>query len=114
MDDIRKDREPLVMSSRKYLIRLRLDQSEHERFLKKVGESGLSQSAFMRRLINGATLVQRPCEHHGELLSVLSDISNGVGEILRRSQAGEPLSAQDAARLQTLISDAWRVVTERY
>lgn len=102
------------MSNRKHLIRLRLNQAEHDQFIKLVEESGLSQSAFMRQLINGATLVQRPCEHHGELLSSLSDISNIVGEILRCSQAEETLTAQDAAKLQTLLSDTWRIVSERY
>lgn len=102
------------MSHRKYLIRLRLSSSEHSLFMRKVEESGLSQAAFIRRLINGATLAQRPCEHHGELLSTLSDISNGVGEILRHSRAGDTLTEQDSNRLHTLISDAWRVVSERY
>jgi hypothetical protein len=102
------------MNNRKHLIRLRLSDSEYGLFLHKVEESGLSQSAFMRRLINGATLVQRPCEHHGELLSRLSDISNGMGEILRRAQASDTVTDQDTAMLRQLITDTWGVVSERY
>lgn len=102
------------MHSEKRLIRLRLSLNEHVLFMRKVEESGLSQSAFMRRLINGAVLSSRPCAHHAELLSVLSVLSNDAGEILKRLREQGALPEQEAERLRRLLADTWLTIAEKY
>lgn len=110
-DDL-PDTPPTHKDSRK-LVRLRLNEEEHAAFMKKVNASGLSQSAYMRKLLNGKEVFARPCEHHAELLSTLTNISNDVGELVRHShQRG--LSERDISELRKLISDTWLIVSQRY
>lgn len=102
------------MHSEKRLIRLRLRLNEHVLFMRKVEESGLSQSAFIRRLIDGASLPSRPCEHHAELLSKLSTLSNDASESLKRLREQGALPEREAERLRKLLADTWLIIAEKY
>lgn len=102
------------MRTRKHVIALYFNEKELAELRKRMQSTGLSFQAYAHKALFDKPIAQRPCEHHGELLSTLSDISNGVGEILRRSQAGEALTEQDTMELHRLISETWHIVSERY
>jgi len=100
--------------TRKHVIALYFNEKELVELRKRLQSTGLSFQAYAHKALFDNPIAQRPCEHHGELLSTLSDISNGVGEILRRSREGGALSEQDADELRKLITDTWHIVSERY
>lgn len=102
------------MKNRPHIITVRLNQAEYDHLNEQAEKSTVSKEALMRSLIMGLNIHSRPCKHHGKLLSTLSDISNGVNEILRRSRTGEALKEKDIALLRKLLTDTWQIMSERY
>lgn len=102
------------MRKRNHVMAIYLNDKELGDLKKRLRLSGLSFQAYACHALLDKTIAERPCEHHGELLAALSNISNGVNEILRRSRAGDALTDEDAAMLRKLITDAWHIVSERY
>ena len=102
------------MRKRNHVLVVYLGDNELDDLRKRINQSGLSFQAYARKSMLDKKIAERPCEHHAELLSTLSDISNGVGVILRRVGSDSPLTERDIAELRKLITDTWHIVSERY
>lgn len=92
----------------KHLIRFRLTDKEYETFKAQVKQSGLSQNTFLRKLIRGCKLSQRPCEHHAELLNKMSDLSNAAQWALRRMSESDVIE-QAPSRICPVLAPVRRI-----
>ncbi|MEG1884209.1 MAG: hypothetical protein RR224_10895 [Clostridia bacterium] len=98
----------------KHLIRFRLTDKEYEVFKAQVEQSGLSQNTFLRKLVRGCKISQRPCEHHAELLNKMTDLSNAAQWTLRRMSENDAIEQSQVDELQEILSQTWLLISERY
>lgn len=69
------------MRKRHYRARVWLDKNEFAQFIRNVERSGLSQEAYLRRLITGYTLKESPPLVYHELIRQLSAIGRNINQI---------------------------------
>jgi len=94
------------MRKRNRQIILRLDDNEHERFLRIVKKSGVSQSAYLRNLINGLIPTDLPPPDYHKMMNELRAIGNNMNQI---SQKAHVLNVIDSKRYDeafTLLKEA--------
>ena len=62
------------MRTRNHDVKIRMNDKEYDRFKKKVKKTGLSQQAFLKKLIDGAEIKERPGIRFFEILTGLQSI----------------------------------------
>ena len=97
------------MEKRNNCIILRLSQKELEELNIKVTKSGLSRESFIRQVLSGATLSERPSKDLLQVIKQLQYISNNMNQIAMRANATNMVDAlsyrNEVNKLQLLISD---------
>ena len=73
------------MRKRNNQIILRLNDNEHERFMRIVKKSGLSQSAYLRSLINGYIPTDLPPPDYYKMMNELRAIGNNMNQIAQKA-----------------------------
>ena len=69
------------MRERNHFVGLWLDEKEYGHLNEQCSVTGLSISAFVRKLINGTRLRPRPPDQYSALLRELSAIGNNINQI---------------------------------
>mgnify|MGYP003291232029 FL=1 len=97
------------MEKRNNCVILRLSQKELEELNIKVTKSGLSREGFIRQVLSGATLSERPSKDLLQVIKQLQYISNNMNQIAMRANATNMVDAlsyrNEVNKLQLLISD---------
>ena len=71
------------MRKRNHIIPLHLNKKELAHLEAQVKTSGLPREEFLRSLILGAQLREKPCPHHPELLRKISGLCNNANQLAR-------------------------------
>ena len=71
------------MRKRNHIIPLHLNKKELAHLEAQVKISGLAREEFLRSLILGAQLREKPCPHHPELLRKISGLCNNANQLAR-------------------------------
>lgn len=75
------------MRKRNVQVLFRLDKKEAQDFQKKVKKSGLSKEAFLRQIIAGYELHEKPDDKFYDSMRELSAIGNRVNQIAAKANA---------------------------
>ena len=90
------------MRKRNIQILFRLDKKEAQDFQKKVRKSGLTKEAFLRQMIAGYTLHEKPDAGFYDALRELSSIGNRVNQLAAKANAlnfiDAPMLKEEAKR----------------
>ena len=65
----------------------RVDDEEYEKFLQNVNRAGTTKSAFLRDLINGVTIKEKPDREFYETMKQMIRIGNNLNQIARKANA---------------------------
>lgn len=74
--------------------------------------AGISQAAFLRRLILGREIKPKPPEEYAALLRELSAIGNNINQLAKLAntrKTARPGQMEEAVRL---VREAWRLVKD--
>lgn len=66
--------EVVKIRTRTYDVKIRMNDKEYEKFIKQVKKTGLSQQAFLRKLLDGAEIRQQPDVDFFEFIKELQRI----------------------------------------
>ncbi len=97
------------MRKRHIQIITRLDSTEYEHLKKRVKKSGLSQSAYIRHLINGLVPTDTPPPDYFAMMKELRHIGVNLNQI---AQKAHTLNALDVKRYDNNIAMLNRSVVE--
>lgn len=67
-------------------IKVRLTQKEFERLNELVTATGLSREQFVRELLSGAKVKEKPPAEYGEILRELRRIGSNINQLLIKSR----------------------------
>ena len=80
--------------SEKYKLCLRLNEEERERLERDAQRCGLTRNAYLRRLITGSEVRERPNQEIKALRTEIHQIGNNINQFtricLRRKRGGRP------------------------
>ena len=71
------------MRKRNHLIRFRLDDTEHAKFLEDVEKTGLTQQAFLKLLVSGYAPKEKPPPDYYAMTTELRRVGNNLNQIAR-------------------------------
>ena|ERR1035437_7816533 len=69
------------MRKRNHYVMVRMSDDELQRFRSQVSKSGLSQEAFIRKLLNGYQIKEFPPMEYRELIRQLCAIGNSLNQV---------------------------------
>ena len=95
--------------SQKYEICLRLDEKEKERLETDAKRCGLTRNAYLRRLITGSEIKERPKEEIKLLRTEIHQIANNINQFTRIANACGA-DAQDVRRIQQSMNQVYALM----
>jgi len=75
------------MRKRSIQIITRLDEAEHEQFMKRVEKTGLSQEGYVRHLIRGFVPTEKPPPDYFTMMKELHRIGVNLNQIAQKANA---------------------------
>ncbi len=100
------------MKNRKQKITVRLTKSEKAHLEQQAWLSGMAMEPFIRSLIAGCKIRERPPEYWGELIRQLSAIGNNVNQIAHVANAAYDVPSPALEETLRLMREVWEIVKE--
>ena len=97
--------------AKKYEICLRLNQAEAAKLRVDAKRCGLSKTAYLRRLLNGSVVRERPTESIDKLRTEVHHIGNNINQLARKFNAGFG-TKEDARQAVELMEQVYRLMYE--
>ena len=94
---------------KKYEICLRLDEEEKERLERDAKRCGLTRNAYLRRLIAGSAVRERPSEEIKLLRDEIHQIGNNINQIARSVNMGIA-NPEDAKNGLTMLKNVYELM----
>ncbi|HIT87600.1 MAG TPA: plasmid mobilization relaxosome protein MobC [Candidatus Coprocola pullicola] len=98
------------MKRRNNKVTVRLTNAEKQHLEKQAYVAGMNMEQFIRNLIAGSNLKERPPEYWKEVVSQLSAIGNNINQIAHNTNITKTVSNSDMERTLSLMGDVWNVV----
>ena len=100
------------MQKRTQQITIRLTKQEKNHLNKQAQLAGVKIEPFVRNLIAGSYIRERPAEYWGEMIRQLSAIGNNINQIAHIANATESVDKEELQETQRLIKEVWKIVKE--
>lgn len=100
------------MKQRKEKVTVRLTRSEKEYLEKQAWLAGMGMEPFIRGLIAGSHLRERPPEYWRGLIQQLSAIGNNINQIARQCNSVQSVSNAELEETLALMREVWKMVKE--
>ena len=100
------------MQKRTQQITVRLTKQEKSHLDKQVRLAGMKIEPFVRNLIAGSNIKERPAEYWGEMIRQLSAIGNNINQIAHIANATERIDIGELQETQRLMKEVWKIVKE--
>ena len=100
------------MKQRKEKVTVRLTRSEKEYLEKQAWLAGMGMEPFIRGLIAGSHLRERPPEYWRSLIQQLSAIGNNINQIAHNSNITQSVSNAEMKETLALMREVWEMVKE--
>lgn len=100
------------MQKRTQQITVRLTKQEKDHLDKQARLAGMKMEPFVRNLIAGSYIRERPAEYWGEMIRQLSAIGNNINQIAHIANATESVDKEELQETQRLIKEVWKIVKE--
>ena len=94
------------------IVKVYLNEEEHRYLKGHVKLSGFTTELYLRRLIAGKEIRQRPPEKMTDLLRQLSAIGNNINQIAKVANTYKNISQDELKNMQRMIKDIWLKVEE--
>ena len=98
------------MKRRNNKVTVRLTNAEKQHLEKQAYVAGMNMEQFIRNLIDGSNIKERPSEYWKEVVSQLSAIGNNINQIAHNTNITKTVSNSDMERTLSLMGDVWNVV----
>lgn len=98
------------MVTRTEKITFRMTPKEKEQLKKKVAASSLKMEPFIRALIAGKEINERPPDGWAEAVRQLSAIGNNINQIARIANTNGIIDISAISEIQNMHSEIWRMV----
>ena len=100
------------MQKRTQQITVRLTKQEKNHLDRQVKLAGMKMEPFVRKLISGSNIRERPAEYWGEMIRQLSSIVNNFNQIAHIANATECIGVDQLEETQRLMKEVWEIVKE--
>ena len=100
------------MRKRSHFIGLWLDDAEYTHLMGQCRISGLTASAYVRKLIMGSQILPRPPDELPKLLRQLSGIANNINQIAHNTNARKNTTDGDYRELSRLVREAYSLIKD--
>lgn len=98
------------MRKRPIRVAVRLNEQEHRHLKEQVELSGFSTEKYLRGLIAGSKIKQRPPGELPALLRQLSAIGNNINQIAKIANTYKCVREEDIERITSMQSEIWRSI----
>lgn len=102
-------REVNTLRKRSIRVSVRFNQSEHDRFIKLVEDSGLSQEEYLRQLVRGVVPRNAPPPDYYKMMRQLYHIGNSLNQIAKKAHV---LNVMDVKRYDKAVAEFEQAVNE--
>ena len=93
-------------------ITVRLTKDEKDYLKRQARLAGVKMEPFVRNLITGSNIRERPVEYWGEVIRQLSAIGNNINQIVHIANATECIDIGELQETQSLMKEVWKIVKE--
>lgn len=100
------------MQKRTQQITVRLTKQEKNHLDKQARLAGMKIEPFVRILIAGSNIRERPSDYWGEMIRQLSAIGNNINQIAHIANATECIDIGELQEAQRLMKEVWKIVKE--
>lgn len=87
-----------------------LTDKEYTHLQNQAAIAGRKIDPFIRELIRGSELKERPSEMWVELLRHLAAIGNNINQIAKATNSGQVIGADELLQIQQMQSEIWQKV----
>ena len=98
------------MKRRNNKVTVRLTNAEKQHLEKQAYATGMNMEQFIRNLISGSNLRERPSEYWKEVVSQLSAIGNNINQIAHNTNIAKNVNDTDMRETLSLMNDVWNIV----
>ncbi len=98
------------MKRRNNKVTVRLTNAEKQHLEKQAYATGMNMEQFIRNLISGSNLRERPSEYWKEVVSQLSAIGNNINQIAHNTNITKNVNDTDMRETLSLMNDVWNIV----
>lgn len=98
------------MRKRTHVIPVHLNAGELSHLNAQVKLSGLNREEFLRSLILGAQLREKPCPHHPELLRKISGLCNNANQLARVANTYGRAGQKSIDEMTRIAREIWKEV----
>ena len=98
------------MKRRNNKVTVRLTNAEKQHLEKQAYATGMNMEQFIRNLISGSNLRERPSEYWKEVVSQLSAIGNNINQIAHNTNITKNVNDTDMKETLSLMNDVWNIV----
>lgn len=98
-----------TLRKRSIRVSVRFNQSEHDRFIKLVEDSGLSQEEYLRQLVRGVVPRDAPPPDYYKMMRQLYHIGNSLNQIAKKAHV---LNVMDVKRYDKAVAEFEQAVNE--
>ena len=98
------------MKRRNNKVTVRLTNAEKQHLEKQAYATGMNMEQFIRNLISGSNLRERPSEYWKEVVSQLSAIGNNINQIAHNTNITKNVNDTDVRETLSLMNDVWNIV----
>ena len=98
------------MKRRNKKVTVRLTNAEKQHLEKQAYATGMNMEQFIRNLISGSNLRERPSEYWKEVVSQLSAIGNNINQIAHNTNITKNVNDTDMRETLSLMNDVWNIV----
>lgn len=102
------------MRKRKHVVSFHLSAKELRHLETQTALSGLNREEFLRTLIMGAELRERPCEHHADLLRKISGLCNNANQLARLANTYKEADSEKVELMLRLVRAVWEEVRDNW
>lgn len=98
------------MKRRNNKVTVRLTNAEKQHLEKQAYVAGMNMEQFIRNLIAGSNLRERPPEYWKEIINQLSAIGNNINQIAHNTNITKNVNDTDMKETLSLMNDVWNIV----
>lgn len=100
------------MKQRNNKVTVRLTNTEKQYLEKQARLAGMGMEPYIRGLIAGSNIKERPLEFWREMINQLSAVGNNINQIARAANISGTVRTEEMEEVLNLMREVWKTVKE--